>query len=355
MLQRKKAILIKFLVGILIILSLFGGSSPGEEKKPDKLPIVYSKHYDITLFGLQRLHPFDTEKYGKVYRYLVDKAGVDKNKFYTPGIVSEEDLLSVHTQEYLSSLNHSTNIARIAELGILSVVPNAILQSRVLNPMKYATGGTMLGCELAIEYGCAINLSGGYHHAKADSGGGFCFFADIPIAVYKLFKKNPHLSVMIIDLDAHQGNGYESVLKDDPRVHIFDVYNEQIYPQDSAAKKYIKFDYPVKAYIKDKEYLSLIEKEIGGAIVKSKPDIIIYNAGTDILEGDPLGCMSISEDGIIKRDEIVFKSALKNNVPILMVLSGGYTRKSAIVIGRSIENILRNVIPAGDYLHYRKR
>lgn len=307
----------------------------------NKVPIIFSKHYDITLLGLQRLHPFDSEKYGRVYQYLVNKVGIDTNRFHVPEIVSEKDLLSVHTKEYLSSLNKSINIARVAELMLISLVPNFILQSRVLKPMKYATGGTILGCRLAMEYGWAINLSGGYHHAKSESGDGFCFFADIPIAVYKLFEKNPELSIMIIDLDAHQGNGYASIFKDDSRIHIFDVYNEEIYPQDLEAKRYIEFDYPIKSYIEDKEYLSLLEREIGSSMEKSKPDLIIYNAGTDILRGDPLGCMSISECGIIKRDETVFRNALNNKIPVLMVLSGGYTKKSAKVIGRSIENILR--------------
>jgi len=310
----------------------------------EKIPIIFSEHYDITLLGLQRLHPFDSEKYGRVYKYLVEKVGIDKNRFYHPEIISEKELLSVHTKQYLSSLNHSINIASIAELMMISLVPNFILQSRILKPVKYATGGTILGCQLAMEYGWAINLSGGYHHAKSESGGGFCFFADIPIAVYKLFKKNPELSVLIIDLDAHQGNGYASIFKNDPRIHIFDIYNEEIYPQDLEAKRYIEFDYPVKSYIEEREYLSLLEREINKAIVKSKPNLIIYNAGTDILRGDLLGGMSISGDGIVKRDEVVFRNSLKQKIPIVVVLSGGYTRRSAAIIGRSIENILKNVL-----------
>jgi histone deacetylase 11 len=326
---------------MLTILSLLSNNLVGEESK---LPIIFSKHYNITLGGLQRLHPFDTEKYGKVYNYLVEKVGIKESQFYVPPIVSEEDLLSVHTQEYLSSLKQSKNIAKIVEVGILALVPNTILQNSILRPMKYATGGTILGCKLALKYGWAINLSGGYHHAKANSGGGFCIFADIPIAVYKLLNENPQLCILIVDLDAHQGNGYESIFKDDPRVHIFDVYNEDIYPNDYEAKKYIEFDYPLKSYVKDNEYLSLIIQELPKAISKTNPNLIIYNAGTDIFEEDPLGCMSISEAGILKRDEIVFKLAFENKVPIIMLLSGGYTQKSATIIGKSIENIL-NLIP----------
>jgi len=309
-----------------------------------KLPIIFSKHYDVVFGGFEKLHPFDSAKYGKVYSYLIQEVGIDEKKFYSPKMVSEDDLLSVHTKEYLSSLNHSGTIARIAEFGLLVTLPNKILQSRLLRSVKYATGGTILGCELALEYGWAVNLSGGYHHAKANSGGGFCFFADIPIAVNRLFEKTPDISVMIVDLDAHQGNGYASIFMDDKRIHIFDVYNEHIYPGDFEARKYIEFDNPIKPHIKDQEYLSIIEGNLPDAIRKSKPDVVIYIAGTDVLKEDLLGCMNVSEDGIIKRDEIVFRNALKNRIPVLMVMGGGYSKKSAGVIGKSIANILKNVI-----------
>lgn len=310
----------------------------------NKVPIIFTKQYDHTFGELEEIHPFDSEKYGKIYNYLVKKVGIDKKRFYTPEMASKEDLLFIHSKEYLSALNHSETIARIAELKVLSSVPNDILQNCLLKSVKYATGGTIKGCVLAFEYGWAINLSGGYHHAKADSGGGFCFFADIPIAVYKLFNNNNTLSIMIIDLDAHQGNGNASIFKNDNRIHIFDVYNERIYPGDFEAKKYIEFGYPVMSHIKDLDYLSLLEREIPDAIRKSKPDIIIYIAGTDIFKEDTLGCMHISEGGIIERDEIVFRNAVKNKIPILMVLGGGYSKDSAIITAKSIENILKNVI-----------
>ncbi|MEW6040599.1 MAG: histone deacetylase [Elusimicrobiota bacterium] len=322
---------------------------------PARLPIIFSKNYDVTLFGIEKLHPFDTEKFSKTHKYLMKKLKLRKDQFYSPEMISEEDLLLVHTTGYLASLNTSHNIAKIIELGILALFPNYILNERLLKPMKYATGGTVLAGELALKYGWAINLSGGYHHAKADSGGGFCFYADVPVAVYKLWKDNPKLKVLIIDLDAHQGNGNESIFRDDPRVDIFDVYNESIYPFDEEVKKYIKYHFPIKTDAEwfrnnqcDEKYLALLQKNIPVAIEKSKPGLIVYNAGTDIYQKDPLGSMGISEEGIIKRDEIVFKNALKNKIPVLMILSGGYTAESAGIIAGSIDNILKNVIRWGD-------
>ncbi|RKY47379.1 MAG: histone deacetylase [Candidatus Neomarinimicrobiota bacterium] len=337
MLVLQREIMIRYIFSVLLLIITCVKGEP-----LNKVPIIYSPKYNIILFGIQKLHPFDTEKYKKVYKCLRHNVGIKKDQFYTPEKVSDEDLKLVHTDRYLKSLNNSKVIAQIAEVPILKFIPNILLRKRLLIPMKYGTGGTILGTELALKYGWAINLSGGYHHAKSNSGGGFSFYADIPIAIYKLWQKDPTLKVMIIDLDAHQGNGYESVLKNDDRIVIVDVYNCQIYPRDYEAKQYITYDFPIVSYTKDDEYLSIIDS-IRKIISIEKPNLIIYNAGTDIDENDPLGRLKISEEGTIKRDEIVFESAKENNVPILMLLSGGYSKQSAIIISKSIENILTKI------------
>ena len=330
--------MIKCILSILLIVVGINGETIA------KIPIIYSPKYNITLFGIQKLHPFDTEKYKKVYKYLRYNVGIEKDQFYIPEKVSEEDLKLVHTERYLKSLNQSKVIAQIAEMPIVKFVPNILLRNRLLRPMKYGTGGTILGAKLAYKYGWAINLSGGYHHAKSNSGEGFSCYADIPIAIYKLWQKDSTQKVMIIDLDAHQGNGHESILKNDNRIIIVDVYNRQIYPGDEEVKQYISYDFPILRYTEDEEYLSIIRDPISTIISIEKPNLIIYNAGTDIYEKDPLGILKISEEGIIKRDEIVFVSAINNDIPILMLLSGGYSKQSAEIISKSIENILTKII-----------
>jgi histone deacetylase 11 len=309
-----------------------------------QLPIIFSSLYDISLHGLEKLHPFDTAKYGKVFRYLTEKLGIDSERFVHPTCVSERQLLTVHTKEYLDSLHDSRVISEIAELGVLSAIPAAVLQENVLKPMKYAAGGTVLGVDLALQYGWAVNLSGGYHHAKADSGSGFCFFADIPLAVALAREARRGLRVLIVDLDAHQGNGYESIFKDQSGIFIFDVYNRDIFPGDAEAAQYIDFAYPIRSGITDAVYLKLLGAELPEAIDIAQPDLIIYNAGTDIYENDPLGGMKISEAGIIKRDEIVFTCALEHKIPILMLLSGGYAAQSAEIVSRSLEHLFQHVL-----------
>jgi histone deacetylase 11 len=313
----------------------------------DKLPIIYSRHYDIRFFGLEKKHPFDTAKYSRVYHYLVKQVGIAPRRFFHPHKATRRQLLSVHTLEYLRSLRVSRHIAQIAELPVLASWPGWLLYWKILIPMQYATGGTLLGVELALRYGWCINLAGGYHHSTGHRGAGFCFYADIPIAVYRLLQQRRGLSVLIVDLDAHQGNGCAEVFKHDANIHILDVYNPFIFPGDRRVRDYVDFNCPIPPIISDDEYLSLVKSKLAEALGAFEPSLIIYIAGTDVLRNDPLGGMNLSEQSVIERDAAVFGQALAREVPILMLLSGGYGRDNAPVIARSLEHLLREVLQVG--------
>jgi hypothetical protein len=220
---------------------LLPGSTSNNAPSDHKVPIIYSPIYNITLGGLEKLHPFDAQKYGKIHAYLVNELGLSPDSFYAPPMISDQELLKVHTQAYLTSLLTSATVAQIAEIPLIACVPNILIQKYVLTSMRYATGGTILGAQLALQNGWAINLGGGYHHAKNNEGGGFCVYADAPLALTTLWETNPHLKAMIIDLDAHQGNGNSIALKDeilsangqfkaDARVALFDMYNKDVWP-----------------------------------------------------------------------------------------------------------------------------
>ena len=139
----------------------------------------------------------------------------------------------------------------------------------------------------------AINLSGGYHHASSFSGSGFCIYADITLTIKHLFKYHSDRvnKVMIIDLDAHQGNGHERDFNGDNNVFIIDFYNHYIYPGDTEAKRAISVDIAVNNRDDDEVYLQKVENVINECMEQFKPDFILYNAGTDCLQNDPLGSM----------------------------------------------------------------
>lgn len=307
----------------------------------EKLPIIFHPLYDITFGGLERLHPFDTKKYGKIAACLKEKLDLSNDQFYTPESISTNDLLIVHEQKYLDSLNSSFKLGLIADMPFLAVLPRSVAQKALLEPVKLASGGTILGAQLALTYGWAINLSGGYHHAKSAEPviGGFCILNDICVAAKKILIEHPDYRILIIDLDAHQGNGHEEMAKNEPNIAIFDVYNGDTWPGDFTCEERINFNYPLKSKTKNGDYLSLLISELPKALDAIKPNLIIYNAGTDIYEKDPIGVLSLTKSGIIARDEIVFTEAINRNIPILMVLSGGYHTDSYSIISDSIVNM----------------
>lgn len=226
---------------------------------------------------------------------------------------------------------------------LLKMLPDLVWEQCIKNPFLYAVGGTILAADLAIEHGFSINLSGGYHHANKYKGGHFCLFADIQLAVHKILEKHPDWHIIIVDLDAHQGTGHAIDLVENQQVHIFDMYVEG-WPNDHVAKEATEFGFCIPPRTNDVAYLAMLEDELPKAVAKVKPNFIIYNAGTDILDGDQIGGLKVSEQGVIKRDEIVFKLAIANNIPIEMLLASGYTKQSANVVGKSIQNLLGGCI-----------
>src|SRR5262249_38675896 len=150
--------------------------------------------------------------------------------FVKPGRLSRVELHSVHTAEYLRSLKSPANLAGILELPIVRRLPGWLVEWRILAPMRRATAGTILACRLAMSRGLAINLGGGFHHAGGKSGGGFCVYADVPLAAKLLHDEGGAGNVLVIDLDAHHGNGTASVFRDWPWAFILDLYQRDLFP-----------------------------------------------------------------------------------------------------------------------------
>ncbi|XP_022301246.2 histone deacetylase 11-like isoform X2 [Crassostrea virginica] len=321
-----------------------------QDVKPTQWPIIYSPEYNIGFLGLEKLHPFDAGKWGKVYGFLKEAKMIRDDTTVRAKEATEKDLLVVHTKCYLNTLKWSFHVAQITEVPPVAFLPNFIVQRKVLRPFRYQTGGTILAGKLAQERGWAINIGGGFHHCSANQGGGFCAYADITLSIKFMFDRLQSISkVLIIDLDAHQGNGHERDFMDDDRVYIMDVYNRGIYPYDGFAKRAIKRKVELSHGTDDEVYLELVDRHTKEALEEFQPDAVVYNAGTDILEGDPLGNLSITAQGIIERDRLVFSHVRSRNIPILMVTSGGYQRSTARIIADSILNLKQlGLIPCED-------
>jgi histone deacetylase 11 len=322
----------------------------------NKLPLVYSPKYNISFWGIENLHPFDSKKYAHIIKMLEDANVLEESQLTAAPEATLELLKDVHTTSYLEELsNSSIKVAMVTQLAPLALLPAFLLRKKVLLPMRLMAGGSVLAGALALERGWALNLGGGMHHASYHDGGGWCCYDDTTLLLRTLKRasKGEFTRAMVVDVDVHQGNGHErsklhftkqaATDNDMPDVFTVDVYNKQIYPLDNEAKAAIDVDVPLRLGTSDEEYLKKLSSALEEAFRRCQPppQLLVYNAGTDILVGDPLGGLNVSEQGVIRRDEMVFEAALKHKVPVVMMTSGGYSKNSAACIAHSIENLVQ--------------
>jgi histone deacetylase 11 len=301
------------------------------------IPLVYHPRYNITAFGLERLHPFDGRKYRRIHDALIARGLRRPGDFERPRPARRQDLVKVHTPGYLRSLRRADVLASILEVPIARRMPGWLLDWRVLRPMRYATGGTILACRLALEHGLAINLGGGFHHASAGKGGGFCVYADIPLAAAILHGEGRADKVLVVDLDAHQGNGTASVFRGWPWASIVDLFEEDLYPM---VKEPEDEPLPLPAGLGGAEYLEIVRAVVPEALDAIRPDLLIFNAGSDPFVDDPLARLRLSRGELAERDLLVATLARERGIPLALVLSGGYSTESWRIHADAIEAIL---------------
>ena len=314
--------------------------------------IVYSKHYQINMAGAEKLHSFDIRKYAKIYLELITEGLISPEEVFVPDAVARKDILQVHSPEFLASLNDSTTVARYLEAPVVAVAPAKLVDMGILNAFRYATGGTILAGRLALEYGIAINLGGGYHHAKPDAGAGFCIYADMPIAISVLRSEGLIQRALVVDLDVHQGDGTAICFSSDPQVFTFSMHQEHIYPIPKAKSD---FDIELPSGTDDQAYLCILTQHLPGLIQRARPDIVFLQAGCDTLAGDPLATLAMTKDGIIKRDAIVLDHCVRRGIPVVMVLGGGYSQQAWAVQYASIRHTIEKYGLVDKSLHPIRR
>ena len=307
--------------------------------------LVYSPRYDFSLFGIERLHPFDARKFSRAWTIIRERLGPELSRYWQEPTepAPESELLRVHSRAYLDTLRNSAVVAKALEMAAIRFLPNAILQRRLLEPMRLAVAGTVLAATCALEGGgMAMNLGGGFHHAFPDHGEGFCVYADVAIAIAAQRARGALTAtdpIGVIDLDAHRGNGFWSVAKNDPAVSVLDVYNYQNYPgpfeDDEEA---FPFQVPVRAQVGDADYLATLGEKLPRFLSsRERPRLVVYNAGSDIVEGDPIGRLRVSPEGVVTRDRMVIDALAERQIPTVIVTSGGYTDRShALIAGLAL-------------------
>jgi histone deacetylase 11 len=306
------------------------------------VPIVYHPSYNITVCGLERLHPFDSQKYRRIHDELIRQGLRQKGDFTRPETLTRAELQLLHTPEYLRSLGRARTLAGILEVPIVARLPAVFTHWRVLRPMRLASGGTIRACRLALERGLAINLGGGFHHASGQKGHGFCVYADVPTALLLLHREGRIRSALVIDTDAHQGDGTADAIRDWEWAHLLDFFESAIFPwpkveEDAAV--------PLPSWLDGEEYLRRIRDDVPVALDMARPDLVVYNAGSDVLASDPLASLQLTTAQLAERDLAIVTMTRERGIPLAMVLSGGYGSLSWQAHAQAIEGILARFDP----------
>ncbi len=307
-----------------------------------KVPLVYSAKYNFKLLAFEKLHSFDSKKYAKIANTLIKEKKRTSSEFHNPEELKRALLLKVHTKDYLDSLSDSRVLSRILEVPILSLVPSPILDWRLLFPMRLASGGSLKACREAMKNGLAINIGGGYHHADRNKGGGFCVYCDGPISLKVMKEEGLIKRALIVDTDAHQGNGFANVARNERFLSVLDFFDESVYPYPKVDED---FSVPLPRCTDGPKYLSELKRMLPFVLDKIEPDLVFYNAGSDVLVTDPLATLRLTVDDMVRRDLYVVTECRKRSIPLAMALAGGYGPESAIAHTKSIKTLLETFDP----------
>lgn len=259
-------------------------------------------------------HVFPIRKFELVRDLLLNEGTLREDEIVAPEPVKVEDLLLVHTADYINRLVDGTLTAKeIRKLGL------PWSQSLVRRSF-HAISGTINAARDALELGIASNLAGGTHHAYPDRGEGFCVLNDIAVAIRVLQREKLAERFLIIDCDVHQGNGTAFIFQNSPEVFTFSMHGAKNYP---LFKENSTLDIELADGTSDKEFLETLEQALP-RIFLHNPDIIFYLGGADPFEKDKLGRLKMTQQGLMRRDEMVLQFAREHQTPIVTTMSGGY-------------------------------
>jgi acetoin utilization deacetylase AcuC-like enzyme len=266
-------------------------------------------------FPLPPEHPFPMEKF-RVSMELI-RAARPELPILPVAAADEADLLRVHSADYLQRIRH----------GLLSREERVRLGlpegEELLARCRRETAGTIAAARAALEDGIACNLAGGTHHAFADRGLGYCVLNDTVVAIRALRVEHPELKVMVIDTDAHQGNGTHHLLAEDARSFTYSIHVGRNYP---AHKTPGSLDVELPRWVAGTDYLAALESTLPASFAEFKPDLVVWISGADNHVDDLFGQMRMSEQEMQARDAFVLTLCLEAETPVAALYGGGYNR-----------------------------
>jgi acetoin utilization deacetylase AcuC-like enzyme len=302
--------------------------------------LVYSDDYYLPIGA----HVFPAEKYQRIHKRLIQTGVAEAHDFVTPPSASDQDILLVHTPQYVNKLKTGSLTAH-EELQM--EIPYS---PELVRAFWLAAGGSILAADFALNDQIAFNIGGGFHHAFPDHGEGFCMIHDVAVAIRRMQRDDKIVRAMTVDCDVHQGNGTAVIfagmrvpasqlpsrgaavpnpggararsVADD--VFTISLHQENNYP---VWKPPSSLDLNLPDGIGDGEYLACLGNALSLGLSKFEPELICYIAGADPYCEDQLGGLSLTIEGLKQRDVLVFQIAKAERIPVMVTLAGGYAQK----------------------------
>ncbi len=305
--------------------------------------LVYSDGYFLPIGA----HVFPAEKYRLVHDRLLAAGVAEASDFLDPNPASDQDILFVHTPEYVNKLKTGTLSPR-EEMEL--EVP---FSPELVKAFWLTAGGSILAAQHALIGRVGINIGGGFHHAFPDHGEGFCMIHDVAVAIRHLQRDNKIRTAMTVDCDVHQGNGTAAIFAGTrtesvplPSVssstlsqatrsktkmrgaHAGDVFTISLHQQNNYPlyKPPSSIDVDLPDGIGDDDYLAWLDNALSSGLRQFEPDLLCYIAGADPYREDQLGGLALTIEGLKKRDELVFRVARTRDIPVMVTYAGGYAR-----------------------------
>ncbi|MBI1386400.1 MAG: histone deacetylase [Rhizobiales bacterium] len=273
--------------------------------------VYWSDRFDQAFGGDRR---FPHGKYARLRQRLLSEGILDEGMLLRSPLATTAELCAAHTTDYVEAVLSGTLDARaLRRIGFS-------WSSALVERARTSVGGTLAAAREALGTGCSGQLAGGTHHAHADFGSGYCVFNDQAVAARVLLGEGRVQRVAILDLDVHQGDGNSAILGGDPRVFVASVHGERNFPFRKVPGD---LDIGLEDGAEDRAYLAACGDALD-AVVGFRPDIILYQAGVDALAEDRLGRLSVTHEGLCRRDEMVVGRARSTGVALSIAIGGGY-------------------------------
>src|SRR6267378_989690 len=289
--------------------------------------VVYNDKYDLNLGP----HVFPSQKFRLIAEALLAEKISSPEDFLRPAAASDEDILRVHTPDWVRKLR--TGSLTASDVMLLEVP----YSQELVDAVWLAAGGSILAAQCALRDGFGANLSGGFHHAYPDHGEGFCAIHDVAVAMRRLQADGAIRKAIVVDTDVHHGNGTAAIFHGDPSVFTISIHQLNNYP---GHKPPSSIDLNMADRVDDEEYLGALLPAVQKSLDEFRPEILFYVGGADQFSEDQLGGLSLTKKGLMERDRRVFEEARGRGIPVVTTLAGGYARRVEDTVRIHVNTIL---------------